>query len=148
MLQTQNFYWCIQTMVLHRLDWYPWTRKLAKWEKPWKKITGKIVRPSTIMKTSTKLMWIKIKSKTCVAFCLNNDLVSYVKSTVYILTLKTLDPAQMRHINRYSTVQPQVQNTRSYTREYLHALASVSCNPSHVAARFTLHCTLCTRMCV
>ena len=40
------------------------------------------------------------KQNLCVAFCLNNHLVSYVKSTDYILTLKKMDPAQMRHINR------------------------------------------------
>ena len=34
---------------------YPWTRKLAKREKPRKKITDKTVRPSAKMKTSTNV---------------------------------------------------------------------------------------------
>ena len=37
-------------MVLHRTVT---ARKLAKWEKPRKKITGKMVRPSAKVKTST-----------------------------------------------------------------------------------------------
>ena len=64
-----------------------------------KKITDKTVRPSAKMKTSTNVNQGK-KQNVCVAFCLNNHLVSYVKSTDYILTLKKMDPAQMRHINR------------------------------------------------
>ena len=52
------------------------------------------------MKTSTNVNQGK-KQNVCVAFCLNNHSVSYVKSTDYILTLKKLDPAQMRHINAF-----------------------------------------------
>ena len=40
----------------------------------------------------------------------------------------------------YSTMQPQVQNTRSYTCMHLHALVSVSCNHSHVVAGFVHAC--------
>ena len=61
-----------------------------------KKITDKMVRSSIKMKTSTNVNQGKKQN----AFCLNNHLVSYVKSTDYILTLKKWDPAQMRHINR------------------------------------------------
>ena len=50
------------------------------------------VRPSVKMKTFTNVNQGK-KQNVCVAFCLNNYLVSYVKSTVYMLTLKKLDPA-------------------------------------------------------
>ena len=48
------------------------------------------------MKTSTNVNQGK-KQNICVAFCLSNHSVSYVKSTDYILTLKKLDLAQMRH---------------------------------------------------
>ena len=50
------------------------------------KITGKMVRSSAKMKASTNVK----------CFLLNHYLASYVKSTVSILTLKKLDPAQMR----------------------------------------------------
>ena len=62
-----------------------------------KKITDKMVRPSTKMKTSTNVNQGK-KQNVCVAFCLNNHLVSYVKSTDYILTLKKLDPETHQQI--------------------------------------------------
>ena len=54
-----------------------------------KKITGKTVRPSAKVKTFTNVNQSK-KQNICVAFCSNNYLASYVRSTVYILTLKKI----------------------------------------------------------
>ena len=89
-------------MVLHRtviarlisMDY-----KAGKTGQTMKKIADKTVRPSAKMKKSTNVNQGK-KQNVCVAFCSNNHLVSYVKSTDYILTLKKLGPAKMRHINR------------------------------------------------
>ena len=72
----------------------------------------------------------------------------YCPSYFFPCCMDTSLMASGSSVHTYSTVQPQVQNTRSYTCMHSHALASVSCNHSHVVARFTLHCTLCTCMCV
>ena len=61
-------------------------QKTGKTGKSTKKITGKTVRPSAQMKTSTDVNQGN-KQNVCEAFCLNIHLASYVKFTVYILTL-------------------------------------------------------------
>ena len=56
------------------------------------------------------------------------------------------------YASTYGDIQYRAATSSKYTQlfvsvSYNPSFASVSCNPSHVAARFTLHCTLCTRMC-